>query len=229
MTSSGTSIFNPSAGECILHAFQQIGIRPAAILQEHMASARMAANLMQSSWSNRGVNLWRVDLQTINLVQGQATYDIPQDTITMLDAYITITNGQSTQNRIILPISRSQYATYPNPAQQGITTVFWFDRLVSPTVTLWLVPDGTSEQTLSYYRVTQIFDVALQGAKTLDMPYRWFDAFVDGLSARLARIWAPDRAVALDALAEKSYNIAAYQDTEQSQWFITPQLDGYFS
>ena len=160
MATSGTYAFAPSLGELTIYAFNNIGIRATSLLQEHMVNARMAANMMQANWANRGVNLWAVDLVTVPLVQGQATYTVDPSTVVMLDAYMGIVNGSVETDRIILPISRSEYANYPNKAQQGFPTTFWFDRLISPTVTLWPVPDGTSATYLKYYRVRQIQDVA---------------------------------------------------------------------
>lgn len=132
MTTSGTYQFNPALGEIVLYAYQNIGIRPTAVLQEHMESARMATNMMLSRWSNQGVNLWAVDLITTPLVAGQATYDVDPSTVMILDAYTTAGGP----DRVIMPISRTEYASYPNKAQQGFPTSFWFDRLTSPTVTL---------------------------------------------------------------------------------------------
>ena len=97
----------------------------------------MAANMLLSRWSNQGVNLWKVELVTQNLVQGQATYPVDPSIVMILDSYVTTNSGSSSTNRIILPISRTEYASYPNPQQQGFTTVYWFDRLISPTITLW--------------------------------------------------------------------------------------------
>ena len=81
MTTSGTYGFNPSLGEIVLYAYNNIGIRPTAVLQEHMESARMASNMMLSRFSNQGVNLWAVDLVTVPLVAGQATYAVDGNTI----------------------------------------------------------------------------------------------------------------------------------------------------
>ena len=93
MTTSATYSFNPSLGEISLYSYQLIGIRPSAVLQEHMEAARMATNMMLSNWSNRGVNLWAVDLVTVPLVQGQSTYTVDSNTVVMLDAYISTTTG----------------------------------------------------------------------------------------------------------------------------------------
>ena len=159
MATSGTYSYNPSLGELTIYSFNLCDVRGTAITQEHMESSRMAMNMMLSTWSNKGVNLWAVDLQTVSLVQGQATYSVPDNTVVMLDAYCETTTGSQPIDRIILPVSRTEYASYPNKNQQGFPTVFWFDRLnpssrttgsTGPQVTLWPVPDGTSAQTLKY-------------------------------------------------------------------------------
>lgn len=223
MATSGTYTFNPGLGEIVLYAYQNIGVRPTAILQEHMDSARMATNMMLANWSNRGVNLWCVDLITTPLVQGTATYAVDANTVMILDAYIV----SDSIDRIILPISRTEYASYPNKAQQGFPTTFWFDRLISPTVTLWPVPDG-SQTSLKYYRVRRLQDSNLQAGEQVEVPYLWLEAFADGLTYRLARIWAPQIAPALKAQADESYGIAAAQGVEQAQQYIAPQLSGYW-
>ena len=228
MTTSGTYSFNPGLGEIVLYAYNMAGLRNTSLVQEHFQTARMATNMMLAQWSNRGVNLWAVELQTTPLIQGQATYSVPSNTVMVLDAYVTVTSGGTSTNRVILPISRTEYSTYPNPAQQGFTTVFWFDRLISPTLTLWPVPDGQSAQTFSYYRVRQIQDANLAGGQTVEIPYRWLEAFADGLAFRLAKIWNAAIAAPLKALADESYQIAADQDVEQAQQYITPTISGYF-
>ena len=228
MTTSGTYNFNPTLGEITLNAFARCGIRRTALVQEHMQDARMETNLMLSNWSNRGVNLWEVDLQTVPLIQGQSTYSVPSNTIMMLDAYISTGSGQSTYDRVILPISRTEYAYTPNKNNQAPPTVFWFDRLINPTVTLWPVPDQTGYYTLKYYRVTQVQDANYENGQTVDIPYRWFDAFAAGLAARLAAIYAPDRVPLLEPKAEAAYMIAATQDTENVPMYLTPGLSGYY-
>lgn len=230
MTASGTYDYNPSIGEVILYAFNLIGLRSTAITQEHMNSAKQAMNMMLSTWANRGVNLWKVDLVTEALIAGQATYAIQDRTIMVLDAYVSTDNGGGNMtDRIISPISRSEYATYPNKDMQGFPTVFWFDRLISPTITLWPVPPTNGgPTTLSYYRVKQIEDANLPGGETLDVPYRWLDAFSSGLAYYLARLWAPERKADLKADAEEAYQIAAAQDVENTQFYISPMIGGYF-
>jgi hypothetical protein len=231
MATSGTYNFNPSLGEITLYAYNLIGLRNTSLLQEHMEAARMAANMLLSRFSNQGVNLWAVDLVTVPLVAGQSTYNVDLNTVMILDAYMQIDNGSGAPtDRIIMPVSRTEYASYPNKTQQGFTTTFWFDRLISPnpTVTLWPVPDGSSAQNLKYYRVRQIQDAALQNGVQVEIPYLWAEAFAYGLAARLAIIWAPDKLQFLKPLADEAYTIAAEQNIEQAAVYISPQTSGYF-
>ena len=228
MTLSNTSNFNPSFGECVLQAFNLCGIRPTEITQEHMQSARMAANLMQGRWSADGLNLWKVELVSTPLVEGTSTYSYDGSVIVMLDAYISIANGDGTfTDRIILPISRSEYATYPNKTQQGFPTVYWADRLLSPNVTLWPVPDG-NEAYLRYYAVQQIEDATLANGLQLDLPIYFMEAFCFGLAWRLAQIWTPEKVGQIKPLADESYQVACEQNVETANIFISPQISGYW-
>ena len=227
MTTSGTYNFNPSLGEATIYAFNLCGVRGTAILQEHMESARMAANMMLGRWSSEGVNLWAVDLQSIPLVQGVSTYSVPSNTIVMLDSYVVVSSGGVTTNRLILPISRTEYASYPNPSQQGFPTTYWFDRLLSPTVTLWPTPDG-NETSFNYYRVRQLQDSEFTNGQTMEIPYYFLEAFAYGLAQRLAMIWAPEKVAMLKPLADEAYNIAVQQNVETAQQYISPQISSYF-
>ena len=229
MTTSGTYAFNPSLGEMTLYAYNLIGVRNTAVLQEHMEAARMATNMMLSRWANQGVNLWAVDLITTPLVTGQSTYAVDSNTVVMLDAYVQTDDSGANIDRIILPVSRTEYASYPNKEQQGFPTVFWFDRLLSPTVTLWPVPNtDNGPQYLKYYRVRQIQDANLQNGQQVEIPYMWLEAFAYGLAQRLATIWSPDKVQLMKPMADEAYAIAAAQNVETAQQYISPMLSGYF-
>lgn len=227
MNTSGTYNFAPGMGEAVLYAYGLCGIRATSLTQQHYETARMATNLMMSAWGSRGVNLWAVDLQSVTLVQGVATYAVPSNTIVMLDMYIGINSGNNEIDRIIMPISRTEYANYPNKASQGFPTVAWFNRLLAPTVTLWPVPNG-QQTVFKYYRLRQNQDSNLANAQQVEMPIYFQDAFSLGLAWRLALSWAPDKAIALKPLADEAYNYAATQNTESSNFYVSPTLNGYF-
>ncbi len=194
-----------------------------------METARMAANMMLSRWSNQGVNLWAVDLIEVPLVAGQAEYNVDPNTVVILDVYGRYDDGQSPPtDRPIMPISRTEYASYGNKTVRGASTAYWFDRLIAPKLTLWPVPDGQTLTTLRYYRVRRIQDAELAGGTQVEVPYLWLEAFADGLAYRLARVWNPQIAVALKAQADESYKIAADQNIETSNVYISPLVGGYY-
>jgi hypothetical protein len=238
MATSDTYSFNPGLGELTLYAYNLIGIRNTALLQEHMEAARMASNMLCSRWSNMGVNLWAVDLVTTPLVTDQATYSVDANTVMILDAYVQNDDSGANIDRIILPVSRTEYASYPNKEQQGFPTVYWFDRLISssrstgsagPSITLWPVPNtDNGPQSLKYYRVRQIQDSALSNGQTVEIPYLWLEAFAYGLAMRLAQIWNPAAVAMIKPMADESYQIAADQNIETAQQYISPMISGYF-
>ena len=238
MATSDTYSFNPGLGELTLYAYNLIGIRNTALLQEHMEAARMASNMLCSRWSNMGVNLWAVDLVTTPLVTDQATYAVDANTVMILDAYVQNDDSGANIDRIILPVSRTEDASYPNKEQQGFPTVYWFDRLISssrstgsagPSVTLWPVPNtDNGPQSLKYYRVRQIQDSGLSNGQTVEIPYLWLEAFAYGLAMRLAQIWNPAAVAMIKPMADEAYQIAASQNIETAQQYISPMISGYF-
>ncbi len=223
---SGTFLFSPSLGEVVLNAFARIGIRRTEIVQTHLMDARMEANLLLAKMSDIQPNLWTVDLQALPLLQGAGTYTVPAETAMILDAYIRF--GNPSTDRSIYPISRSEYSTYPNKSTQAFPTIFWFDRLVSPTLTLWPVPDGNGPYTLFYYRVRQIQDAEYVNGQNIEVPYLWLDAFTAGLAARLARIYAPSLEGQRKMDADEAWALAAKQDTENVYMMLNPGLSSYF-
>ena len=229
MASSGTYAFNPSIGEVVLYALGLVGIKRTAVLQEHMADARFATNVMFAEWSSRGVNLWEVKLNTTNLVQGTAVYSVPSNTAMILDAYIeTQSTSSNPIDRVITPVSRSEYSAQPNKSLQAPPTLYWFDRLISPSVTMWPVPDGNGPYVLNYYYVSQIQDANLPAGQTADIPYQWLRAMSSGLAAELAPIYAPEREQVRRADAERSFQIAAEWNTENAPIYLSPSLGGYW-
>jgi hypothetical protein len=224
MATSGTYAFSPSIGNLALSAYSRIQIRRPALLPEHMADAYAETNYMLSSWSNMAPNLWTVDLVTQTLTASTATYDVDPKTVMILDAYITV----DSQDRLIFPISRTEYASYVNKTDEGVPTVFWFDRILAPTITLWLVPDSNATYILNYYRCTQNQDANLQSGETPAIPYRFVDAMVAGLAHRLARIYKPELEQVRKQDAMEALAIAQTQDVENVPMSIQPQLQGYY-
>jgi hypothetical protein len=214
-------------GETVLYCYGLCGIRATALTQQHFETARMATNMLLGRWSADGVNLWQVDLQCITLNQGCSTYSVPSNTIVMLDGYYTINTGSSEIDRIMTPVSRTEYASYPNKAQQGAPTAFWFDRLLAPTVTLWPTPDG-QQAYFKYYRLRQTQDANLTNGQNVEIPYYFLEAYAYGLAYRLALSWAPTQVPVLKPLADEAWAIASKQNVETAMVYVSPMMSGYY-
>lgn len=393
MATSGTTSFAITAPDLILEAFDRLQIRGPAITLEHLISGRRSANLVLSRWPNRGVNLWKVDLVTINLIQGVASYQLDAATVEVLDTYLrtyqmgspisftpgfattlgsptititepnnglsvgswiqiivpvavgglllagfyqvvsvtspntytitaaanatstvanggavpvlTSTNGSTSvsvalanhgylagQNfpiqvsttvggltlqgnypvatvpnantltitvpspagsnqtvsenggaaqiagqvvtadpidRIMYPISRTDYASLPDKIQQGSPTTFWFDRTTQPILYVWQVPDGNGPYVIQFYRTRVVQDVTLAYGQNLDMPPRFFEAACAEVAAHLAIKWKPELVDKLTLYAKDAWTEAAAEDRERVTFYLSPQFDSYYN
>lgn len=226
VNTSKTYDFNPSNAEIVVAAFSRIRIKRAEILTQHIQDAILELNALFSSLNNMGPNLWTVDLQSIPLLQGSATYSVPAETIMVLDVFIRY--GTPSTDRILYPLSRTEYASLSNKTTQGFPSQFWFDRTISPTITFYLTPDGNGPYVAYYYRFRQIQDSLITGADVPEIPNRWIDAVIAGLAHRLSRLYAPDLEQLRKADAEQAWAIAATQDVENVPLMLTPGLGGYW-
>lgn len=229
MTSSGTFSFSLNNGEAVLAAFERCQVRTPSLRQEHFITARRELNFLLSEWSNKQVNLWEVILVSQSLNQGTATYSVNPNVVMILDAYITLNQGTTNQtDRYITPLSRTNFASLSNKSTQGFPTTYWFDRLISPTVTMWPVPDGGGPYTLNYYCCTQMQDANVANGETPDIPYRWIDALVAGLAYRLSRTYAPQLEQVRKGDAMDAWTVAAGQDTENVPTTFAPNIGSYY-
>jgi hypothetical protein len=125
---SGASGFNLDLTELVEEAFERAGgeLRTGYDLR----TARRSLNIMFADWANRGINLWTIETGTIDFVQGQNTYALPDDTIDLLEHVIrTGANVAATQADLsITRISVSTYATIPNKITQARPIQVWIQR-----------------------------------------------------------------------------------------------------
>jgi hypothetical protein len=217
MATSGVANFNLDLSEIVEEAFERAGgeLRSGYDLR----TARRSLNLLFADWANRGINMWTFEQGTINLIPGQATYDLPTDTVDLLEHVIRTGAGNaSTQADLtITRISVSTYATIPNKLQQARPIQIWVERLDTPRVTLWPVPDNSQTYQLVYWRLRRIQDAG-DGVNTMDMPFRFIPCMVAGLAYYLALKvpGAMERLPVLKMQYEEAWQLAADEDRDKS-------------
>jgi hypothetical protein len=130
---SGSTSFNLDLTELVEEAFERAGSEMRTGYD--LRTARRSLNLMFSDWANRGVNMWTIESGTIDLVPGQNTYPLPNDTVDLLE-HVIRTQANQTANQADLTITRisvSTYATLPNKLQQARPIQVWVQRLDGQT------------------------------------------------------------------------------------------------
>jgi hypothetical protein len=224
MTTSGTTAFNMDLTEIVEEAFERAGgeLRTGYDLR----TASRSLNLMFSSWANKGLNMFTYEQGLINLIPGQATYNLPADTVDLLEHVIrTGAGSQSTQADLtITRISVSTYATIPNKLQQARPIQVWIERLDTPRVTVWPVPDNSQPYVFVYWRLRRMQDAGT-GVNTMDMPFRFYEAMTAGLAYHLAlKIpGAMERLPILKEQYDSAWELASTEDREKAAVRFVPR------
>lgn len=178
MATSGTTTFNPDIAELIEEAFDRAGYQGRSGY-EYRTAVR-SANLLMVAWSNAGLNLWAVDEQSQALSSGDGQYNLPADTVDIIDQVVRI-NGQDAR---LERIGVGSWAAIANKSQTNSRpSQIYVERLLTPRVNVWPVPNN-NDCTLVYWRLRRVQDAGTPD-KTMDIPYRFLEAFCAGLSAKL--------------------------------------------
>jgi hypothetical protein len=224
MTTSGTTSFNLDLTEIVEEAFERVGSEMRTGYD--LRTARRSLNLMFADWANRGINMWTFEQGSIPLVAGQATYNLPADTVDLLEHVIRTGAGSAaTQADLtITRISVSTYATIPNKLQQARPIQVWIERLNTPRITVWPVPDNSQPYTFVYWRLKRIQDAG-NGVNTMDMPFRFLPCMVAGLAYYLA-LKVPGGAERLGILKQQydeAWQLASDEDREKAAVRFVPR------
>jgi hypothetical protein len=224
MATSGTTAFDLQIDDIIEEAYERCGMRTNS--GNDIRSARRSLNLLFSEWGNRGVHLWKVQLNEATLVAGQATYTVATDVNDVLEAYISSTstagNTASTNDISLTKIDRSAYAALPNKYATGQPSQYYVDRQTDPTISLYLAPDASTYTTLKFYTINRIEDAG-SFTNTADVAYRFLPCMCSGLAYYLAQKRAPDRIQLLKQLYEDELIRALNEDGSRTSAYISPQ------
>ena len=232
MTTSGTSVFNLDLVNIMEEAFERCGreLRTGYDFK----TARRSFDLLTIEWANRGINLWTVEQGSVALTQGTITYDLPVDTIDLLDQVVRTGTGQNQVDINISRISVETYSTIPNKTAQGRPIQVWINRqsgatnpgpsVAYPQINVWPAPDQSSYYTFIYWRLRRIQDSG-GGASTQDIPFRFLPCLVAGLSYYLS-MKLPDALPRMEMLKmayEEQWNMAADEDREKAPLRLAPR------
>jgi hypothetical protein len=238
---TATTSFNPTLNDIFEEAFERCGKELRSGYD--FRTARRSLNYLLAEWANRGINLWTIEQGSINLAQGVTTYDLPIDTVDLIEHVIRTDSGQG-PNQTDLNITRisvSTYSTIPNKLAQGRPIQVWVNRqdgqkagselatAKNPQINVWPAPDqGTTQQpyyVFYYWRMRRMYDAGT-GTNVVDIPFRFLNAMTAGLafmlSIKLPDV-SPDRAQALKLMYDEAWTLASEEDREKAAIRFVPR------
>jgi hypothetical protein len=232
MTTSGNTVFNLNLNELVEEAFERCGAELRTGYD--FRTARRSLNLLTIEWANRGINLWTIEQGQIAMNQGQIVYDLPVDTIDLLDHVIRTQTGQGQTDINISRISIDTYSTIPNKNAQGRPIQVWINRqsgatepvtgVAYPQINVWPAPEQSNYYTFVYWRLRRIQDAG-NGVTTQDIPFRFLPCMVAGLAYHLSKKvpGALERSQMLKMEYEELWQQAADEDREKAALRIAPR------
>ena len=236
---SATTDFNLDLNTIIEEAFERCGAELRTGYDFRTAKRSLALLLMD--WANRGINLWTLEEGSQVLTYNQGTYDLPVDTVDLLDHVIRTGSGTNQQDINITRISSSTYLSIPNKNATGRPIQIWINRRTGatsaadvvqyPQYTVWPKPDNTTTWTLVYTRLRRMLDPGT-GVNGQDVPFRFLPCMVAGLAYMLSlKIpGAAERTTLLKAEYNEAWDLAAGEDREKAAVRFVPResfLGGY--
>jgi hypothetical protein len=224
--------FNLDLNAIVEEAFERCGaeVRTGYDLR----TARRSLNLLLLDWANRGINLWTVQQEEIPLVYNVDTYDLPADTVDLLDHVIRTGTGTNQTDITITRISGSTYSAIPNKNATGRPIQVWVNRksgatnaisiVQYPQFIVWPKPDNSTPYTFVYWRLRRLQEAG-NGVNGQDIPFRFLPCLVAGLAYMLSMKLpnAGERAGMLKAEYDGQWQLASEEDRDKSPVRFVPR------
>ena len=224
MTTTNTATFNLELSEIFEDAADRCGYEIRSGYDFKIA--RRSLNLLLIEWQNRGINLWLIEQGFIPLLTNIGTYDLPSDTIDLLDQVVRTGTGTTQVDINLSRISSSTYATIPAKNTSARPVQVWINRQAQiPQINVWPKPNNDS-YTFVYWRLRRIQDAG-NASNTQDIPFRFLPALIAGLAYQLSMKLPgvdPNRSVMLKAMYDEAFEIAAQEDREKSSLLVVPRM-----
>lgn len=230
MATTGTFITDPNLAAFTEEAAERAGLDPKAIESDHIVSIRRSVGFILSRWSNLGFRQWTFSQDIHNpAAVGENQFDLPEGAI---DTQMVVLrrNGVDTQ---MYPISREDYTLLHDKNLTGRPDRYFIDRRrdtpgdsVPIRMFYWLSAENTTDAIVSdvYFQIQD----GGNAQNTLDIPFRFQDAFVCALAARIAQKFKPERYNGLREDAEVCFAEAKDEDRDAAPLVISVNYDRFY-
>ena len=224
MATSGTTAFNLNIDDIIQEGYQRCAVTTTSGYD--LRSARRSLDLLFAEWGNRGIHLWKVELNENALVSGQAEYSVQSDVSDVLEAFVsstaTASDNANTQDISLTKIDRSAYAALPNKLATGQPSQYYVERKTTPKIYLYQAPDLNTYTTLKYYVIKRIEDAGIY-TNDADVVYRFLPCMCAGLAYYLSMKVAPQMVQQNKLIYEDELKRALDEDGQRTSVYLSPQ------
>ena len=214
MAVSGSTDFELDVTEYIEEAFERCGLEVRTGYD--LKSAKRSLNIMLAEWANRGLNAWTIKQRTQALTANDGLYDLSTDIIDVLSLVCRRDGTDYSLERL----SRDDYLSIPNKTTTGRHNQFFLDRLTTPILKLWPIPENATD-VIIYDALTRIDD-ADTPTNTLAVPFRFYPCLAAGLAYYIAVKRAPNRVQILKGLYDEEFDRALSEDRDRASFNIVP-------
>ena len=241
-TTSGTVTFDKtfSVDEVIQEAYERLGTQASSGYE--LRTARRSLNILFQEWGNRGIHYWEVGEANIDLIEGQAEYNLfratgdgtsavtnPANTYgvaDVLEATLRSNRTQTTQtDSSLTKISRATYSGLSSKLSKGTPAQFFVQRFIDKTtITVYPTADSSNaSKDLHFYYIKRIQDVDSTYTDATDVPYRFVPCMISGLAFYLSQKVNPQLTQTMKLYYEDELARALAEDGSASSTYITPK------
>lgn len=159
---------------------------------------------------------WRI------VEQGGATLEIAQ-------IYFNQPTNAGSGDRWLTALSYTEWMQIATKMQTSFPSSYFFNAQIQPTITLWpVLQPGGQFNGLLYTAYQYLQDVVLL-TQQFDVPQRFFEALVAGISKRLAVKFKPEAVPLMKVMADEAFAMAANTDYENVTLRVQPDFSDYAS
>lgn len=227
MATSGTYLFNPELAELVDEAFERARIDDAGVTSRHILSARRSMRFMLADWATKDYHDFRIQQESMTLVQGQAAYvagtdfDLSAGGVNLVEIIDVVLRRDGADTPVEF-MPRSELLNIPDKTTEGRPDRVFIDKgRDGITMTLWTVPENSTDVLI--FNGVRKFEDSDTAADNADIPYYMQDAFAAGLAFRLAEKYSPpELEQALYGKAENTFKSAQNAVRERGDVRIVP-------
>jgi hypothetical protein len=128
--------------------------------------------------------------------------------------------NNNTEDISVSNISRDEYFAIPNKLTQGSPNSYYLDRQIQPILNIWPAPSNLYNCLVYSYK--KMIQDSGSYTNSLQIPSRFYPALIWGLSSMLALKYKPELSEMLEAKYERSFELAAVEDSENIPTRIYP-------